>query len=167
MFRDGRHGRRNGDGRRSCHRARSTAGRHLDGRSRDEAVRLRGQAAHAVGRGWHRAASRMRGYGDRHPKPEPLQGRRRQDDLRGCLRHGGPSALCRCWLHHRPHREGGIDQSRLRRCARGDARHGPGDDGDGRVLGRRPKRRSQTRFSTRRRWAAPEAYSSRSPVDRT
>ena len=43
---------------------------------------LRGQPPHAAGRGRHRRAAPPCRYADRHPEPEPLPRRQREDDLR-------------------------------------------------------------------------------------
>jgi cell division protein FtsZ len=59
----------------------------------------------------------------------------------------------RC-LHHRPDGQGRPDQPRFRRRAVGDARDGPGDDGHGRSVRRRPRdgrRGSRDRQSAARR----------------
>ena len=51
-------------------------------------------------------------------------------------RDGRPGALLGRCLHHRPDGEGGPDQSRLCRCARGHARDGQGHDGHRRGIRR-------------------------------
>ena len=75
-------------------------------------------------------------YADHHSEPEPVPGRERKDHLRRRLRDGRPGALLGRRLHHRPDGEGGPDQSRLCRRARGHARDGQGDDGHRRGIRR-------------------------------
>ena len=87
----------------------------------------------------HRGTAEVRRHADRHPEPEPLPHRERQDDLRRRLRHGRPGALFGRRLHHRPDGQGRPDQPRLRRRPLGDARDGPRDDGHGRGVRRGPR----------------------------
>ena len=84
----------------------------------------------------HRRAAEVRRHADRHPEPEPVPGRQREDHLRRRLRDGRPGALLGRRLHHRPDGQGRPDQPRLRRRPRGDARDGQGDDGHRRSLRR-------------------------------
>ena len=115
----------------------------------------------------------MRRHADRHPQPEPLPHRQREDDLRRRLRDGRPGALLGRRLHHRPDGQGRPDQSRLRRRALGHARDGQGDDGHGRGLrraSRDPGGRGRDRQPAPRRDVdarARGACSSRSPAART
>ena len=105
-------------------------------------------------RAGHRRAAAERRYADRHSEPEPVPRGEREDDLRGCLRHGRPGALFGRRLHHRPDGEGRAHQPRLRRCARRHARDGQGDDGHGRSLRRQARpagRRSRDRQPAARR----------------
>ena len=103
----------------------------------------------------------VRRHADRHPEPEPVPRRQREDDLRRRLRDGRPGALFGRRLHHRPDGQGRPDQPRLRRRARRHARHGQGDDGHGRSFRREaapsapPRRRSPIRCSTTSRCRAP------------
>ena len=116
-----------------------------------------GQRRMQHGRSRHRGAAEVRRHADRHPEPEPVPHRQRQDHLRRRLRDGRPGALFGRRLHHRPDGQGRPDQPRLRRRPLGHARDGQGDDGHRRSFGRgprawrRPKRRSPTRCSTRPR----------------
>ena len=48
-----------------------------------------------IGRARHRAAGQECRHADRHPQPEPVPRRQREDDLRRRLRHGRPGALFR------------------------------------------------------------------------
>jgi hypothetical protein len=84
----------------------------------------------------HRRAAEGGRHADRHPEPEPVPGRQREDHLRRRLRDGRPGALFGRRLHHRPDGQGRPDQSRLRRRPRRDARDGQGDDGHRRGLRR-------------------------------
>ena len=93
-------------------------------------------------------------HADRHPEPEPVPGRQREDHLRRRLRDGRPGALLGRRLHHRPDGQGRPDQPRLRRRPRGDARDGQGDDGHRRSLRREARadgRRSGDRQPAARR----------------
>ena len=157
VLRHRRHGRRHRHGCCAGRRPRGPREGHPHRRRRHQAVPLRRPAPHEDGRPGHRGTAEMRRHADRHPEPEPVPHRQRQDHLRRRLRHGRPGALFGRRLHHRPDGQGRPDQPRLRRRPLGDARDGQGDDGHRRSLGRGPrhgrppKRRSPTRCSTRPR----------------
>ena len=154
VLRHRRHGRRHRHRRRAGRRPRRARQGHPDRRRRHQAVPFRGRAPHASRRARHRGAAEMRRHADRHPEPESVPDRQREDDLRRCFRDGRPGALFRRRLHHRPDGQGRPDQSRLRRRPLGDARDGQGDDGHRRGLRRRPRdagRRGGDRQSAARR----------------
>ena len=117
-------------------RAGRQGARHPHGRRGHQAVPLRGPAPHEVCGIRHRRTAEVRRHPDHHPEPESVPGGERKDDLRRRLRHGGPGALFRRRLHHRPDGEGRPDQPRLCRRARDHARNGQGDDGHRRGLRR-------------------------------
>ena len=134
-----RHGRRHRHRRRARHRPRRARAGHPHRRRRHQAVPLRGRAPHASGRRRHRRAAEVRRHADRHPQPEPVPRRQREDDLRRRLRHGRPGALFRRRLHHRPDGQGRPDQPRLRRRPLDHGRDGQGDDGHRRSERRAPR----------------------------
>ena len=154
VLRHRRHGRRHRHRRRAGRRPRGARSWHPHRRRRHQAVPLRRPAPHAHRRSGHRRAAEARRHADRHPEPEPVPRRQREDHLRRCLRDGRPGALLGRRLHHRPDGQGRPDQPRLRRRPLGHARDGQGDDGHRRSLRREaapsrpPKPRSPTRCST-------------------
>ena len=163
VLRHRRHGRRHRHGCGSGGCARRPREGHPDRRRRHQAVPLRRQAPHAAADVGIEELQKCVDTLIVIPEPEPVPHRQRQDHLRRRLRDGRPGALFGRRLHHRPDGQGRPDQSRLRRRPLGDARHGQGDDGHRRSLGRGPRhgrRRSRDRQPAARRSldaAAPRA----------
>ena len=168
-----RHGRRYRHRRGRRHRAHRQGARHPRRRHRDQAVSLRRRAAHAHGRGRHRRDPQAGRHADRHPQPEPVPRRQREDDVRRGVRAGRPGSLFGRRLHRRSHHQGRPDQPRLRRRAHHHERHGLGGDGHGRGFGRAPRHpcrrggRSPIRCSTRSRSEGRRACCCRSPAATT
>ena len=83
-----RHGRRHRHRRRAGHRQGRPRQGHPDRRRRHQAVRLRRRAPRPLGRAGIDRAAAARRHADRHPQPEPVPPRQREDDLQGSVRDG-------------------------------------------------------------------------------